>query len=98
MDSANSRTSTIIKTQSSTSESEMIYLDGSEVGLLRIHRLVREGKANLRSGDCSTTGEDMSAGVYQAEDDKDLYVKVGRANEGTFVTSSRNQRHVDAGC
>ena len=50
------------------SELEMIYLDGSEVGLLGIHRLVREGKAILRSGDGSTTGQDMSAGVYRAED------------------------------
>jgi hypothetical protein len=68
------------------SELEMIYLDGSEVGLLGIHRLVREGKAILRSGDGSTTGQDMSAGVYRAEDGKDLYVKVGRANEGTSST------------
>jgi hypothetical protein len=29
----------------------MIYLDGSEVGLLEIHRLVRAGKALLRSAD-----------------------------------------------
>ena len=28
----------------------------------------------------------MSAGVYRAENGKDLYVKVGRANEGTSST------------
>ena len=35
------------------SELERIYLDGSEVGLLGIHRLVREGRVLLRSGDGS---------------------------------------------
>ena len=68
------------------SELETIYLDGSEVGLLGIHRLVREGRAILRSGDGSTTGQDMSTGVYRAEDGKELFVKVGRANEGTSST------------
>ena len=62
------------------------YLDGSEVGLLGTHQLVREGKAILRSGDGSTTGQDMSASVFRAEDGKDLYVKVGRANEGASST------------
>ena len=68
------------------SELERIYLDGSEVGLLGIHRLVREGRVLLRSGDGSTVGQDMSAGVYRAEDGEQMYVKVGRANEGTSST------------
>ena len=56
------------------------------MGLLGIHFLVREGRAILRSGDGSTTGQDMSTGVYRAEDGKELFVKAGRANEGTSST------------
>jgi hypothetical protein len=56
------------------------------VGLLGIHRLVREGRVILRSGDGSTVGQDMSAGVYRAEDGEKVFVKVGRANEGTSST------------
>ena len=65
---------------------ETIYLDGSEVWLLGIHGLIREGRAILRSGDGSTTGQDMSASVYRAEDGIEIFVKVGRANEGTSST------------
>jgi hypothetical protein len=47
---------------------------------------VREGRVILRSGDGSTVGHDMNAGVYRAEDGEQMYVKVGRANEGTSST------------
>ena len=56
---------------------ELIYLDGSEVSLLGIHRLVRAGKALLRSADGSAEGSDMSAGVFRQEDGQILTAKVG---------------------
>jgi hypothetical protein len=69
------------------SELKMICLDGSEVGLLGIHRLVREGKAILRSGDGRIDNRSRhECRRLRAEDGKDLYVKVGRANEGTSST------------
>jgi hypothetical protein len=68
------------------SEQERIYLNRSEVGLLGIHRLVQEGRVILRSGDGSTVGQDISAVVYRAEDGEKMFVKVGRANEGTSST------------
>jgi len=65
---------------------ELIYLDGSEVGLLGIHRLVRAGKALLRSADGSAEGSDMSAGVFRQEDGQILTAKVGRSREGISST------------
>jgi hypothetical protein len=62
---------------------------------LGIHLLVREGRVILRSGDGSTVGQDMSAGVYRAEDGEKVFCKGGQGKRRNVVNQARDGRARD---